>query len=158
MAENQAPSGAGLVTSGGTTRPTSCIIARNKTAASTYDSDVATTAGAIASGGGNIIGAASVTAFTAQLDLVNVSNPGLDALAADGTHHLQSDSPAVDHGLCAVAGTTYTTDQLGQPRPGGGGAFCDSGAYELQVLPVGCVVKSGAVIRCPGPTPASSSR
>ena len=105
------------------------------------------TAGNDASGGGNVIGATSVTAFTAQLDLVNVSNPGLDALAADGTHHLQSDSPAVDHGLCAVAGVTYTTDQLGQPRPGGGGAFCDSGAYELQVLPVGCVVKSGAVIR-----------
>ena len=52
-----------------------------------------------------------------------------------------------------MGGTTYTTDQLGQPRPGGGGVFCDAGAYELQVLPVNCAAKSGETIavrpQCP---------
>ncbi len=142
VAENQAPEGAGLYANAGTTTPTSSIIARNRTATDVYDGDVKAVAG-LTSGGGNVIGVGDVTAFTAQLDLKGITDPGLSALQSDGTHHLQSNSVAVDNGLCAVGGVTYTTDQLGQPRPGGGGTFCDSGAYELQVLPVNCAARSG---------------
>ncbi len=145
VTENQAPEGAGLYANAGTTTPTSSIIAGNKTAADTYGGDVKSVAG-LTSGGGNIIGVGDVTAFTAQLDRVNITVPGLSTLQGDGTHHLLDTSLAVDGGLCAVGGTTYTTDQLGQPRPGGGGVFCDAGAYELQEVPVACAVKSGETI------------
>ncbi len=142
VTENQAPQGAGLYAGAGTTKPTSSIIAKNRTATDVYGGDVKAVAG-LTSGGGNVIGVGDVTAFTAQLDRKGITDPGLETLGADGTHHLVGTSVAVDNGLCTIGSVTYTTDQLGHARPGGGGTFCDSGAYELQVLPVNCAAKSG---------------
>ena len=144
VTENQAPEGAGLYAGAGSAKPTSSIIAKNRTATDVYDGDVKAVAG-LTSGGGNVIGVGDVTAFTAQLDRKGITDPGLETLGADGTHHLVGTSVAVDNGLCTIGSDTYPTDQLGQARPGGGGTFCDSGAYELQVLPANCVAKSGGV-------------
>jgi predicted outer membrane repeat protein len=70
-------------------------------------------------------------------DLVN-TDPALSPLAADGTHPLQSTSPAIDQGLCIVG---ITTDQRGIPRPQGAG--CDIGAYELAPVALSGVSISG---------------
>ena len=143
VTENQAPEGAGLYANAGATTPTSSIIAKNKTAADTYGGDVKSVAG-LTSGGGNVIGVGDLTAFTAQLDLRE--SPIRGSMRWRETARTISWAPARPSITACVRwrGTTYTTDQLGQPRPGGGGSFCDSGAYELQVLPVNCVVKSGS--------------
>ena len=137
VTQNQALAGAGLFAGAGTTTTTSSIIAKNRTATDVYGGgDVRSVAG-LTSGGGNVIGVGDVTAFTAQFDRKNVTDPGLETLAEDGTHHLVGTSVAVDNGLCAVGGVTYTTDQLGEPlsRAAGGGLFCDT-AWEGQGLPV----------------------
>ena len=54
-----------------------------------------------------------------------------------------------------MGGTTYTTDQLGQPRPfGGAGGFCDAGAYEYQGTIANCVFKVGTA----APVQATNAR
>ncbi len=141
LTDNQAPEGAGLYAGAGTTSPTSSIIARNRTAADVYGGDVKSVAG-LTSGGGNVIGVGDVSSFTASMDQPGVTDPGLGPLGSNGVHPLLSSSVAVDAAPCAVGGVTYTKDQLGQPRPGPGTNFCDSGAYEIQISVANCMAKS----------------
>jgi CSLREA domain-containing protein len=61
------------------------------------------------------------------------TDPLLSDLTTAGVHPLQSNSPAIDTGVC-LAG--IEVDQLGSPRPQGDG--CDIGAFEAaEQVPVG---------------------
>jgi hypothetical protein len=84
-------------------------------------------------------------------DLIN-TNPLLGPLQDNGgpteTRALPIGSPAVDAGLCLGA----PTDQRGYPRPGLGGAGCDSGAYELSVCNGAAVTQPTPPASCPPPS------
>jgi fibronectin-binding autotransporter adhesin len=87
--------------------------------------------------GYNLTNSSAGTPFTATTDLTN-TNPLLGPLQNNGgstwTHALLPSSPAIDRIPFGVngCGTTITTDQRGQPRPGTFTHLCDIGAYEVQ--------------------------
>jgi hypothetical protein len=93
--------------------------------------------GTFTSLGYNLTNSSAGTPFTATTDLTN-TNPLLGSLQNNGgaswTHALLSSSPAIDRIPFGVngCGTTITTDQRGQPRPGTFTRLCDIGAYEAQ--------------------------
>jgi hypothetical protein len=87
--------------------------------------------------GYNLTNSGVGTPFTATTDLAN-TNPLLGPLQDNGgstwTHALLPGSPAIDRIPFGVngCGTSLTTDQRGQPRPGTFTYLCDIGAYEAQ--------------------------
>ncbi len=87
--------------------------------------------------GYNLTNNGAGTPFTATTDLSN-TQPQLGPLQDNGgsswTHALLPGSPAIDRIPRGVngCGTTLTTDQRGQPRPGSFTRLCDVGAYEAQ--------------------------
>jgi hypothetical protein len=87
--------------------------------------------------GYNLTNSGVGTPFTATTDLAN-TNPLLGPLQNNGgaswTHALLPGSPAIDRIPFGVngCGTSLTTDQRGQPRPGTFTHLCDIGAYEAQ--------------------------
>ncbi len=87
--------------------------------------------------GYNLTNSGAGTPFTATTDLIN-TNPLLGPLQDNGgstwTYALLPGSPAIDRIPFGVngCGTTITTDQRGQPRPGTFTHMCDMGAYEAQ--------------------------
>jgi hypothetical protein len=93
--------------------------------------------GTFSSQGYNLTNSSAGTPFTATTDLTN-TNPLLGPLQNNGgstwTHALLPSSPAIDRIPFGVngCGTTITTDQRGQPRPGTFTHLCDIGAYEVQ--------------------------
>jgi predicted outer membrane repeat protein len=92
---------------------------------------------ALTSLGYNLTNSDVGTPFTATGDLID-TNPLLGPLQDNGgstwTHALLPGSPALDRIPFGVngCGTTITTDQRGQPRPGTFTHMCDMGAYEAQ--------------------------
>ena len=77
----------------------------------------------------------------------------LGALANNGgatqTHLPAADSPAIDAGIAPAArrtgGTSERTSAAPRTRPGGGTAFCDAGAVEVQSVTANCFAsRSGA--------------
>ena len=92
------------------------------------------------SNGYNIESPGDSCGLTDPTDLVNVSAAELNLgpLADNGgptlTHALLPSSVAIDHispEMCLDAdGQPLTTDQRGEPRPGG--TMCDVGAFEVQ--------------------------
>jgi hypothetical protein len=108
-----------------------------------YDSDSpfgATCVGTVISGGGNIESPTNDCGLTHSTDLVDVSEAALklgplqDNGGPTETHALLPGSVAIDHispAMCVDAdGQPLTTDQRGEPRPGG--TMCDVGAFEVQ--------------------------
>ena len=99
--------------------------------------NVAISGGTFTSLGYNLTNSGAGTPFTATGDLAN-TNPLLGPLQDNGgstwTHALLPGSPAIDRIPFGVngCGTTITTDQRGQPRPGTFTHLCDIGAYEVQ--------------------------
>jgi hypothetical protein len=93
--------------------------------------------GTFTSLGYNLTNSGAGTPFTATTDLTN-TNPLLGPLQDNGgatwTHALLPGSPAIDRIPLGVngCGTSLTTDQRGQPRPGTFTHLCDVGAYEAQ--------------------------
>ncbi len=87
--------------------------------------------------GYNLTNSGAGTPFTATTDLIN-ADPLLGPLQDNGgstwTHALLPSSPAMDRIPFGVngCGTSVTTDQRGQPRPGTFTHLCDIGAYEAQ--------------------------
>lgn len=132
----------------GTATLRNSILAGNTAAGAAKDC-FSMNAGALASGGYNLVGnqgADTDCAFVAsQGDMVGTTasplDPGLAPLAANGgrtfTHALTDASPAVDGGDaagCSDGASALPVDQRGAPRAmsgGRGGVRCDIGAYEL---------------------------
>jgi hypothetical protein len=87
--------------------------------------------------GYNLTNSGAGTPFTATTDLTN-TNPLLGPLQDNGgstwTHALLPGNPAIDRIPFGAngCGTTITTDQRGQSRPGTFTRMCDIGAYEAQ--------------------------
>jgi hypothetical protein len=87
--------------------------------------------------GYNLTNSGAGTPFTATGDLIN-TDPRLGPLQDNGgstwTHALLPGSRAIDRIPLGVngCGTTVTTDQRSQPRPGTFTHLCDIGAYEAQ--------------------------
>ncbi|MBF0634171.1 MAG: fibronectin type III domain-containing protein [Nitrospinae bacterium] len=115
---NSSPSGGGIYNNGGTTTLSNTIVANQSTGG-----DCVVNAGSIVSNGYNLDSDA-----TCGVGALQNTNPLLGALANNGgptqTMALSVGSPAIDTGSCVTA-----TDQIGTPRPQGGG--CDIGAYEF---------------------------
>jgi hypothetical protein len=96
--------------------------------------------GTITSGGGNIESPGDTCGFDQATDQVNVTGgqlvlgPLQDNGGPTMTHALLPGSVAIDwipEAMCLDAvGDPLTTDQRGEPRPGG--AMCDVGAFEVQ--------------------------
>ncbi len=94
--------------------------------------------------GGNLESPANGCRLNLASDQVNVADPKLGPLAANGgptaTHALLTGSPALDK---ALASNCPATDQRGTARPQPAGGKCDVGAYEK--TPTGCGTGSPAL-------------
>lgn len=126
VANNSAPTGGGIATSGGLLSIKNSIVAY-----SPIGSDCKTTTVDTANVGENIDSDNTCTGFTLTDD------PLLDILANYGgsteTHALKVGSPAIDAApdCTTLAGAVLLFDQRGIARPGG--PLCDLGAYEDEI-------------------------
>lgn len=134
VAFNSASAGGGITVDSGTLKIKNSILAMNKPGADCEDA-----AGGLISLGENLDSDGSCAGFTITDDAL------LDVLANYGgpteTHALQAGSPAVDAApdCTTTGGSALSTDQRGEPRPGG--PACDLGAYEDKIgSPVPVVV------------------
>ncbi|CAG0931818.1 putative outer membrane protein PmpB [Thermoflexales bacterium] len=122
----------GIWLESGTLNIESSIIARNG-----VTNNIALSGGTFTSLGYNLTNSGAGTPFTATAELTN-TDPLLGSLQDNGgstwTHALLPDSPAIDRIPIGVhgCGTSMTSDQRGQLRPGTFIRLCDSGAYEVQ--------------------------
>ena len=137
--------GAGVMvfTSGGAMTATNSILAGNSGAEDCYKSAFA----GVTDDGNNLVQTQDGCGFTDGVNGAIVGqDPLLGALRDNGgptrTHALQTGSPAIDAG-----DTDLTTDQRGEPRPGG--PADDIGAFEEEQLGTITVVRETAV---PDPT------
>jgi CSLREA domain-containing protein len=134
VANNTAPNGAGVAGVG--TPPAGAVTLANSIVADNNNTDCS---GNIASLGGNVVG--PTCPLAGQSDRTQVTDARLGSLADNGgdneTLLPASTSPAIDNGLNA---NCPSVDQRGEPRPtdgnGDGQARCDSGAVELEAVPV----------------------
>lgn len=96
----------------------------------------------ITSLGYNLLGTGTFTTGAQPTDIVDISDPQLEALADNGgntlTHLPLRSSPAVDTGS-----SMFTTDQRGATRPYLVGGFVDMGAVELEHEATGSVGVGG---------------
>ncbi len=122
----------GIWLAGGTLNIANSIVANNN-----GTNNVAISGGTFTSQGYNLTNSGAGTPFTAPTDLIS-TNPLLGPLQDNGgstwTQALLLGSPAIDripNGMSGC-GTTVTSDQRGQPRPGTFTRLCDIGAYEAQ--------------------------
>jgi hypothetical protein len=132
-AANVGVDGGGIRQQGGPVTLTDTILALNT---APPPGDGPNCAGSVASGGHDLLGSLSGCTFAGKpSDQLNVSSPGLKALASNGgstqTIALLKTSPAVDD--IPAAACPFTVDQRGVLRPQPRNGRCDVGAYELKV-------------------------